>query len=205
MLNIIIKNKTLINIYKYSVNIFKFLNKYLYLLSILSLLTSFYTTIKQNKLYKILSNTIKLIVILNLVIGTGFILYFTDFSNNPFTLSFFYDIINSYFDYLKNLWNEFTNFSIEESFIKNVNSSGIDIKTEIKEGVKQGVKEAFDEILTEVSEKNNSDNTYLFKQLALASSVIFFTYFLFILPGSSISPEDLTQYNWMNQSLIELK
>jgi len=103
------------------------------------------------------------------------------------------------------LWNKFINYSIEDSFIKNVKSSEIDIKTEIKEGVNQGVKEAFDEILTEVSEKNSPDNTYLLKQLALASSIVFFSYFLFILPGSSITSEELTQYNWMNQSLIEFK
>lgn len=35
--------------------------------------------------------------------------------------------------------------------------------------------------------------------------MIFFAYFLFYLPNASINPQDLTQYNWLNQSLIEFK
>jgi hypothetical protein len=204
MLTFIIKNKTIINIYKYSVNVFKFINKYLYLLSIISFLASLYSTIKQNKFYKILSTVFKLIIIINIIVGTGFILYFTDYAD-PFTFSFYYEIFNSYIDFLKNTWNEFMNYSIEDSIIKNIKSTDLDLKNEIKEGVKQGVKEAFDEIITEMSEKNTPDNTYLLKQFALASSVLLFSYFFFVLPGASISPEDLSQYNWMNQSLIEFK
>lgn len=188
----------LINIIKYSKIIFTFLNKYLYLLTILSLLSNFYSTVKQNKLYKVL---IKIIIIINLIVGTGFILYFTELGD-PLTLSFYQEILEFNIEILKNLWNEFLNYSIEDSIIKNIKSTDLDLKNEIKEGVKQGVKEAFDEI---ISENSTPDNTNLLKQFALASSLIFFSYFFFILPGPTISPEDLTQYNWINQSLIEFK
>jgi hypothetical protein len=50
-----------------------------------------------------------------------------------------------------------------------------------------------------------STQLLLIKQLALIGSGMFFIYFIFILPGTNINPENLTQWNWVNQSLIELK
>jgi len=199
-----IANKTLISLIKTSKLLFKYLNQYLFILSFLSFLTSFYSIIKQNKLYKLLITILKILIIINIIVGTGFIIYFTD-NFSPFSLSFYYDILNTYLDFLKNLYNTLINYRIEDLIIEKVKSPDLELKNEIKLGVKQGIKEAFDEILTEVTEKNNQDNTYLLKYLALTGSVIFFGYILFILPGSSISPEELTQFNWINQSLIEFK
>ena len=57
--------------------------------------------------------------------------------------------------------------------------------------------------ISEAETKNQSD--LLIKQIAIYSSLLFFGYLIFILPGSSITPEELVQYNWFNQSLIEAK
>lgn len=205
MITIILKNKNLIKLFKFSVKLFKFMNKYLYILSIISILNRIYATVKENKFYKVISWTIKIFLYVNLIVGTGFILYFTDFSN-PFnnTFSFYYDIFKPYFDFFKQFWNDLLNINIEDSFSSKVKESN-NIKTQIKEGIKQGVKEALDELLDEMNESNNNSTNESLKQIALISSVLFFGYFLFYLPGSSITPEELTQFNWMNQSLIEFK
>lgn len=110
-----------------------------------------------------------------------------------------------YIELLKTFWNDLINFDnvIEDSYIKN---SGDKIKHQIKLGIKEGVKEALDEVLNDISEaetKNQSD--LLLKQIAIYSSLLFFGYLIFILPGSGITPEELVQYNWFNQSLIEIK
>ena len=77
-----------------------------------------------------------------------------------------------------------------------------DSTAQIKNEVKAGMKEAISEALNELQE--DEVGGYL-KQLVLVTSGLFFIYFIFILPGTSITPEELTQYNWFNQSLIEFK
>lgn len=74
------------------------------------------------------------------------------------------------------------------------------IKYSNKSEVKSGVIEALIEVLDEMSPE--STNYPSLNQIALYSSVLFFGYFLFILPTDLT---DLTSYNWINQSLIELK
>jgi len=64
----------------------------------------------------------------------------------------------------------------------------------------EAVNELIDE--TDIKKEVESD---LIRKSALIASVLFFAYFIFILPGPSISPEELTQYSWINQSLIESK
>ena len=83
-----------------------------------------------------------------------------------------------------------------ESVIK---ESSIQIKSEVK----AGMKEAIDEALSQIHEDEIQTNLY--KHIAIFSSTIFFVYFLFILPDTSINPEELVQYNWINKSLIEVK
>src|SRR5580692_7715114 len=206
-MNIIIKNKNIIKLYKFLVEVFKFLNKYLYILSIISLIKSIFASLRENKLYLVISWIIKILLFINILVGTGFIIYFTDLVN-PFnnTFSFYSDILKPYFDFLKKFWNDLINFNIEDSISSKIRDNP-NIKNQIKDGIKEGVKEAFNEILEEMQDKQLQSNTNsdLLKQAALISSVLFFGYFLFILPGPSISPEDLTQFNWMNQSLIEIK
>jgi len=100
------------------------------------------------------------------------------------------------------LWNDLISFnnSIEDSFIKDNTNK---IRNQVKDGIKDGIKEALDETLAQMHQEEANSN--LLKQIAFYSSVLFLGYFIFILPGSSISPEVLTQYNWLNQSLIEFK
>jgi hypothetical protein len=202
----ILKNKPIMQIYKYSVRTFTFLNKYLYLISILSIITSIYSKLRGNKFYKILSSLIKLFLFVNLLVGTGFILYLTDFVT-PLntTLSIYSDYFQSYIEILTRLYNDLIKYNIEDSIISQVKETN-NIKNQIKEGMKEGVKEAFDEIVTDLQDDYNSKaKSDLLKQVALFGSVLFIGYFLFILPGTAINPEELAQYNWMNQSLIELK
>lgn len=189
-------------------SIFKYLNKYFYLLPLLSLLSS----IKNNKYFNTINYIIKIILYINIFIGVGTVIYFIDFTypiNNTFSI--YYDFLKPYIDFLNNLWNDLItlynnliNISVEESIASKVKDS-LEIKNEIKSGIKEGVKEALDEILDEIQndiENRAKSSTDLLKQSALIASVLFFGYFLLYLP---INPVDLTQYNWINQSLIEFK
>lgn len=104
---------------------------------------------------------------------------------------------------IKEIWN------LIKNYINNLLDSSIatqpELNIELKSNIKEGIKEALDEILTELTEDNSDYNTQFYlKQLALASSVLFISYFIFYLPGS-VSQEELIQYNYLNQSLIEFK
>jgi len=53
------------------------------------------------------NNIIKLFIIINLVLGVGLILYFTDFVtplNN--TYSIYYDLLEPYIELIKHFWNK---------------------------------------------------------------------------------------------------
>lgn len=54
---------------------FQFLNKHFYILPLFSILAK----VRNNKIFKFSSWMIKIIILINLILGTGFILYFTDF------------------------------------------------------------------------------------------------------------------------------
>ena len=88
----ILTNKPVMTMYKYSVIIFRYLNKYLYIISIFSFLVSLLNRLNENKIYRITINLIKVFIIINMIFGVGLVIYFTDFSN-PLnnTLSFYYD------------------------------------------------------------------------------------------------------------------
>jgi hypothetical protein len=185
--------KILLNIIKHYKVLIKYLNKHFYILPLLAL----FSKVFKNKYYKISSLILKLIIILNIIVGTGLIIYFTDI-NTPLntTFSLYSDLLRPYLDYLINLWNDLRNFSVEESLLKEIKESN-----NIKIQVKEGIKEAIDEILVDLNEKShNQANSEFYKQIALISSVLLFGYFFFALPGPSISPEALTEYNWLNQS-----
>jgi hypothetical protein len=160
--------------------IFNVLNKYLYLLPILSLLSS----IKNNKYFNILNNLIKLLIIINIVLGISVILYFTDF-NTPLnnTYSIYYDLLEPYIELIKNIWTKLINYF--NTWLGNTETSST-IKTElesilkestsnIKNEVRSGMKEAIDEALSQYDD----DNSDLLKQTALITSTIFFIYFIF--------------------------
>jgi hypothetical protein len=59
--------------------VFMFFNKYFYILPILSMISN----IKNNKYFKPINNIIKVLIILNIILGVSILLYFTDFIN-PF-------------------------------------------------------------------------------------------------------------------------
>jgi hypothetical protein len=140
-------------------------------------------------------------LVINIVLGVSVVLYFTDFVTPlNHTYSIYNDLLEPYIEVIKHLWNKlltyFNNFINSEA----VNTDSISqIKSEVKSGMKEAISEALNEL------QDDADVTGYLKQLALISSGVFFIYFIFILPGSGISVEDLTQYNWFNQSLIEIK
>lgn len=149
---------------------------YLYLLTIFSFLSSLRSSLHQSKFYLTLSWLIRIIVVLNFILGTGILIYFTDFVN-PFniTISLYYDILKTYFDNLKRFYNDLIKFNLEDSIISNVKESN-NIKNQIKGGIKEGVIEALDGIMDELEEKIKT-KTDLIKNIALTGSVLFFGYF----------------------------
>jgi hypothetical protein len=200
-----LKNKTLFKLYKYIVVLFKFLNKHFYIIPLLSLLSK----LRKTSFFKSFNWFIKFIVILNIIIGVGIVLYLIDFSSPVnTTYSIYHDFIQFYIDLIKQFWNDIINFhnSVEDSYIKDSTNK---IKYELKEGLKEGIregmreglKETIDEVLTEINEDNAAKANQL-KTLAIIGSSLFFIYFLFALPNST---EYLSHYNWINQSLIEFK
>lgn len=71
--------------------------------------------------------------------------------------------------------------------------------------MKEGIGEALSELQDHLQE-NELNKTYNnLKIVSLVSSSLFLGYFLFVLPGSSVTLEDLNQYNWLNQGLINIK
>lgn len=185
-------------------------SKYIYIIPLFSVISKI-SIFKNNKFIKFINYIIKLIIIVNLVLGVSIILYFTDFTtplNNTFSL--YNDLLEPYIELIKNIWNKLLNYfntltdsssqiKIEvESLIKDSTSQ---IKTEVKAGIKEGVKEIVDELLSEIDNKPNYFY-YLLKQLSFYSSLLFFGYFFFVLPSN---PDTLTEYNWLTQALIEIK
>jgi hypothetical protein len=188
---------------------FTVLNKYFYILPLLSILSN----LKNNKYFKIVNSFIKLILIMNIVLGVSLIIYFTDLSNPMYnTYSFYYDLIEPYIEMVNHIWNKIINYfnnilSITpgNNSIKNELESVLrESSSHIKSEVKAGMNEAISEALSKMQEDEITSNSDLVKQLALFTSTLFGIYFLFILPGST-EGVDLTQYNWFNQSLIEIK
>jgi hypothetical protein len=142
-----------------------------------------------------------MLVLANIIFGVGYILYFSVSEHSFFLgLNIYQDLISNYINNLIDFWNGLINHSfIEDSLINEPTNK---IKHEIKQGIKDGVKEALDEIMEDISNQAQSN---LLKNIALSSSVLIFGYVLFYLPGSGITPEDLSSYNWFNQSIIEVK
>lgn len=187
----ILKNKSALRIYKIILSSFNFLNKYLYILSIISLLSSLRSYLNQSKFYKFISWLIRIMIILNLFFGVGLIVYFTDFvSPVNITLSYYLDYLKPYIDMIKRLYNDLIlKFNIEESIISNVKESK-NIKDQIKGGIKEGVKEALDEMMIELEDEIKSKaQTDIYKGLALFGSMLFFGYFFLILPCLSLDLE----------------
>lgn len=198
MHNIILKNKTLIKLYKSFIKVFKFLNKHLYILSFISIIAKF----RKSNAYKAISWLIKIVIGINILIVGGLFLNITDFQT-PIDMIYnlYYDILGPYIEYIKskiNILLEFFN-NIEDNLITqyktNNNISAGEAAT------------ATQEILTEVDiiEAEDLDlPSPNFKNIVFYAGCIFFAYFIFYIP-SNISPTELGEYNFINQSLIETK
>jgi hypothetical protein len=203
----ILKNKPVMKIYGTSVRIITFLNKYLYILSFISFIISTKTQLNENKYFKLIVSIIKYLLIINFILGTSILIYFVDVVT-PFNITFslYNDILKPYIEFLKNIWSNLNNLSIEDSYLSNIKESNNiknQIKEGMKEGIKEGMKEALDEVLSDMQEAEETKiKSKLYKNIALCSSVIFLGYLFFVLPGST---ENLLSYNWINQSLIESK
>ena len=181
---------------------FTFLNKHYYIIIIISTIAKY----TNNKFYKSIAWLIKLFIFANIIFGVGYILYFS-LSESSFIngVSIYNDFIKYYLDSLLKFWNDLINIDIENTLIKNTSSlQKEDINVQIKEGIKEALKEVIDEALDKMHEAETNNNN-LIKNIAFTSGVLFLSYFIFILPGPNINPEELIQYNWFNQSLIEFK
>lgn len=182
-----------------------FLNKHFYILTIITVITKY----TNSKLYKIISTIVKIFVFVNIIFFTVYIVYYSDFSSFISGISIYNDIIKPYIDFIINMWNNYITLKIEDTYIKNSNITKDhivnDINVKIKEGVKESIKEIMDEVLDKIHEDELNSKANLLKYSALFGSTLFFVYFLLYLPGAGITPEELANYNWCNQSLIELK
>lgn len=183
MLNIIIKNRTLIKIIKYLKIIFKFLNKHLYILSILA----FFRRNKDSYYFIIIKFIIKLVILINLAISSGLFFSVLDL-HTPFDviISFYQDVIKPYFD------------SLLEKFYKL-----IDIQSKPKTTSKL-IYADLDTETPSLKAKNNSSSLSLRDYISFFA-FIFILYFIFGVPGPSIEPQLFNEYNFLNRSLISVK
>lgn len=97
--------------------LFNILNKHFYIIPILSYLSS----IRNNKFFKSINNILKIIILINIILGVSFIILFTDFVI-PFniTYSIYYDLIDPYIEIIKHL---FYKKNYINSLINNINAS----------------------------------------------------------------------------------
>jgi len=213
--NIKIMNRSQMLKIMFKINrIIKYINNNIYIFGLLSLLYSILGRIRNNKISNIIYIMLKIILIILFVTSIGVVVYFTDLTT-PLntTYSIYYDLIEPYIELIKHLYSKLLNyintFLPDTSMNKNeleslVKDSTSQIKNEVKLGIKEGVKEALGEIVEEL-ENNSKPKIELYKNISFYSALIFFRYFLFVLPGPSISPDVLIEYNFINQSLIEFK
>lgn len=187
------------------------LNKYFYILPLMSVLINLLSRIYNNKFFSIVKFILQFVTILSVLLSVGIIVYFTDFVT-PInqTYSIYKDLLEPYMELIKHLWNQIINFiqniissttepsqSIKNEVESIIKDSTLQIKDEVKAGIKDGIKEVFNEALDSMPE----DNTSKYLKSFLIGSGIFFIY-LFVLPSN---PELISEYNWINQCLIEFK
>jgi hypothetical protein len=87
--------------------IFTLLNKYFFILPILSYITS----MRDTKIFNTLNSIFKLILIINIILGVGLILYFTDFNSSiNTTYSIYSDLLEPYIEIIKNLYKSIKDY-----------------------------------------------------------------------------------------------
>jgi hypothetical protein len=193
---------TLLNIIMLGKKIFNFLNKHFYIILIISTITKY----TNHKFYKSIIWLVKVFVIINILFGVGYIVYFSTIEhsiNNG--LSLYLDLINYYLNKALSLYNELRDFDLEETVINHALKPD-DINLKIKEGVKDGIKEALQETIDKLHEDEMLNNSNFYKNIAYytisTGVIVFIGYFMFVLPGTT---DDLTSFNTINQSLIVFK
>jgi hypothetical protein len=100
--------------------IIKLMNNYFYILPILSYITS----IKDNKIFNSINKVLKVIILINIILGISFIILFTDFINPlNVTYSIYSDLLESYIELIKQLWSKLMSYIT--NLINNYKSSYI--------------------------------------------------------------------------------
>jgi hypothetical protein len=197
MINIILKNRNLIKVYKYSKELFKFLNKHLYILSILSFLrrsrNSFY--------YKLISYTLKLVIFINLIITSGLFFTLTDFTT-PFNIisSIYKDLLYPYLDMSKEIYTRLIDNLNSSSITKKINNS-IELN-DIKDSTSVS---SHSKVTPVIEPQENIEFNINIKNILFYTGLGVLLYFIYYIPGPSIAPEEIVKYNTLNQSFIQIK
>lgn len=92
--------------------IYNVFNKYIFIFPLFSIIVNVIGnifSIRDHKFFIIVKNLIKLLILINIVIGVSVVLYFTDF-NTPInnTFSIYYDLLEPYIEMIKALYNKLT-------------------------------------------------------------------------------------------------
>jgi hypothetical protein len=193
----------LLNIFLFIKRMFQFINKHFYIILIFSTIANY----TNNKIYKKISWLVKIIILANIIFGVGYIVYFSVLEHSfNYGLAVYRDLISNYLNNIINLWNDLINIDIEDNIINQIsNNHKHDLEVQIKAGMKEAFKEVIDEAIDKIHEEEMLNNSNVLKNIAFVTGVFFITYFIFALPGSTITPQELSQFNWFNQGLIELK
>jgi len=191
----------LLNLFLLLKRIFHFLNKHFYLVLIISTITKY----TNNSFYKYFTWIIKVFIFLNIIFGVGYIVYFSVLESSFLEgVSSYKELFLNYIDYIVKFWNDLISIDIEESFIKKSSNKDINaLKDVLREEVKEGIKDGFKELIDEAMDKmNETDPNKVYKNIAFAGGILFFIYFITVVP---INPENLSDYNTFNQILIDFK
>jgi len=184
--------------------VFEFLNKHFYIILIISTLTKY----TNNRFSRAIRWLVKLFVFASIIFGVGYIVYFSASEHSiHIGFSLYRDLISNYIDTLINFWKDLMKFSVEETLTSNIretNKIKNEIRVAVTEGIRDGIHEAIEDLKDQLHEES-LNNSNLLKNIAFVTGITILGYFFLGLPGPPISPDDLAQYNWFNQSLIDIK
>jgi hypothetical protein len=116
----------------------------------------------------------------------------------------------AYVEIIRNLWNKLItyfnnlfNLETQDSLKNELKSVLTESTSQIKDELKSGMSAAIEDALDKMREDDIQAIDNLFIRIGIVSGVVFLSYFIFVLPSDAAI--DLTQYNWLNQSLINIK
>jgi hypothetical protein len=188
MINIILKNKSLIKLYKYSLATFKFMNKHLYILSILA----FIARARKSVYYKLISWLLKIVTAINLLITSGIFFSIVDMSTPLDAIYNFYnDLLGPYIKYMKAKINEMFNLfnNIEKKY---VSDTIINRNTFPSKDLPLLDNPITSQLLDNSNELEETiEFRFNYKQLFFYSGLAFFVYFIYFIPGASTPPVEI--------------